>query len=50
MSDLAWLIDQVTPPARAAAPKPTQAPAPTTFVATRRKSLQTSQQPKAPTT
>jgi hypothetical protein len=47
MSDLAWLIDQVTPP-RPAASKPAQAaaPAPTTFVATRRKS----QQPKAPTT
>lgn len=45
MSDLAWLIDQVTPPppARPAAAQPAQAPAPTTFVATRRKS----QQPKA---
>ncbi len=46
MSDLAWLIDQVTPPARTApAARPAQPPAPTTFVATRRKS----QQPKAPT-
>jgi hypothetical protein len=40
MSDLAWLIDQVTPPAKPAAAKASKPadPSPITYVATRRKS------------